>query len=300
MNFGDKFMKISVVGAGCDLGVHVYGARYGAKTIIDQINDDNIEKAIIEQDEKIIKSFDSDDLMKNLKYLNEYNHDLYDVILKFKNNDKFVITIGGDHSTAIPSVLSSCKKYEQIGLLWVDAHPDFNSFDTTITGNLHGLPCAAVANFNCNKLTEYHDGCFVNPKNIVIIGARSIDKGEIENLKKAGVTVITTADIKKNGVLNVMKKAFKIALKNVKYFHVSFDLDVIDPVECPGVSVPEVCGISKEEAFDIFNYLLKYTQKMVSFDIMEFNPVKDIDNKTLDIALYILNALISELRILDY
>ena len=284
-------MKIVLVGAGSDLGVSKDGARYGASTIINEINSD-VAKVIYNQDETIIKSFDKNDLKKNLKELNKYNKKLYDIELSLKRNDSFVITIGGDHSIAIPSVLTSCKKYQNIGLLWIDAHPDFNTFETTITCNLHGLPCAAINNYKCDKLTNFHKSHFIHPKNTVIIGARSIDKGEKENLKKAGVTIITTEEIKKYGIKKIMEKSLSIVLDGVNNFHTSFDLDVIGPKECPGVSVPEKNGLSVKEVMDIIDYLLKYKDELVSFDVVEYNPLFDIDNKTKNVALDVLNKVI--------
>ncbi len=282
--------KISIVGAGCDLGVNKDGARFGANEIIKQIDED-VTKIILNQDENIIKSNDLNDLAKNLNELNKYNEQLYNIELKLKK-DSFVITIGGDHSIAIPSILSSCKEYGDIGLIWIDAHTDFNTFETTITGNLHGLPCAAVNGYKCNQLTSFHNGKFINPKNTVIVGARSIDKEEFVNLKDAGVTIITTEEIEKFGIKKVMEKAVSIASNNSNGFHISFDLDVIDPNDAPGVSVPEEVGISKEEAFDIIDCLLEDHNKITSFDIVEYNPLYDINNKTKNIALNILNKII--------
>ncbi len=281
-------MEYIIVGAGSDLGVHVNGAKNGPAKLINNLNFD-IKKELLIQDEKIIKSLDKKDLEKNLDEVNKFNEHLYEVLNA--NKDKFIITIGGDHSISIPSVLTSCNK-DNVGLIWIDAHPDYNTFDTTITGNLHGLPCACVTGYDCEKLSYYHNGTFVNPKNTVIVGARSIDKLEMENLKKAGVTIFTTKDIKKYGTKDIMDQAFAIANNNTNKIHISYDLDVIDPIVAPGVSVPEVNGINEEEAYEIANYLHDNLDKMVALDVVEFNPKYDIDNKTLDIATNIINRII--------
>ena len=282
------FMEYILIGAGSDLGVHVNGAKSGPATLINNL-DFNIKKELLIQDEKIIKSLDKHDLEKNLDEVNKFNENLYKILNA--NIDKFIITIGGDHSISIPSVLTSCKK-DNIGLIWIDAHPDYNTFDTTITGNLHGLPCACVTGYDCGKLSYYHNGTFVNPENTVIVGARSIDKLEMENLKKAGVTIFTTKDIKKYGTKEIMDKAFAIANNGTNKIHISYDLDVIDPLVAPGVSVPEVNGIDEEEAYGIASYLHDNMDKMVALDVVEFNPKYDINNKTLNIATKILNIII--------
>ncbi len=126
-------MKYVLIGAGSDLGVHVNGAKNGPSKIINNINNDNIEKKILIQRDEIIKSTDKNDLEKNLLEVNIFNQKLYHILNSY-DKDKFLITIGGDHSISIASGLTSCNK-ATVGLIWIDAHPDFNTFETTITGN---------------------------------------------------------------------------------------------------------------------------------------------------------------------
>ena len=286
-------MAITLVGAACDLGVSKDGASKGAEAIINDLSND-INKIIIKQDQNFVKSTDKNDKAKNLDEVNKFNKYMYEKELELKNNDSFVISVGGDHVMGIPPVLSSVKKYGEIGLIWVDAHPDFNTFETTITGNLHGLPCAAVAGYHCDKLTEFHDGNYVNPKNIVIVGARSIDEGEMVNLKDAGVTIISAEEVRKMGVKNVMDKAYKIALQNTGKLHISFDLDVIDPNDAPGVTVPEKDGILEDEAYEIINYITDRYNVLTSLDVVEYNPVYDLGGKTKKIAVNLVNNAIEK------
>ena len=286
-------MTIKLVGAACDLGVSKDGASEGAESIMNDLSN-NVDKIIIKQDENFAKSYSKEDKAKNLDEVNKYNMNLYNEELKLKQESNFVITIGGDHVIGIAPVLSSVKEYGDIGLIWVDAHPDFNTFDTTITGNLHGLPCAAVAGYKCDKLTEFHDGKYVNPKNIVIVGARSIDDGEMINLKDAGVSIITSEEVKKMGVKNAMDKAYEIALKNTGKLHISFDLDVIDPNDAPGVTVPEENGILENEAYEIMNYITDRYDVLTSLDVVEYNPIYDLGGKTKKIALNLVNKAIEK------
>ena len=115
------------IGAGSDLGVHINGASLGPKTILNKLNKRNI---LLEQDKNIIKSQDKLDLRKNFNELNKFNQELYNTI---KKENKFCITIGGDHSIAIARGLASLEKYENLGLIWIDSHLDYNTFKTTIT-----------------------------------------------------------------------------------------------------------------------------------------------------------------------
>lgn len=275
------------IGAGSDLGVHINGASLGAKTILNKLNKKNI---LLEQDKNIIKSQDKLDLRKNFQELNKFNQELYNII---KKENDFCITIGGDHSIAIPSGLASLKKHKNLGLIWIDSHLDYNTFKTTITGNLHGLPLACLNGLN-QELSEYHEGNYFNPKNTVVIGYRAFEENahdEIENIKTMGVTVYTTNDLKEYGIKKIFDEAFSIATKNTNGIHVSFDLDVIDPNLAKGVSVPEVNGINQDEVLEVLNYLKLKKDLIKSFDLVEYNPLHDTDKKTLNIALNIIKEI---------
>ena len=278
-----------IIEAKSDLGLHIDGANLGPSLITS--NRDN--KIIIEK-ENCIKSTNPNDLKKNLKEVNNFNTKLYNTVIDVLNNNKFPITIGGDHSIAIASSLASRNKCN-IGIIWIDAHLDYNTFETTITGNLHGLPLAAV-NGLAKDLTPFTN-TFINPKNTVVVGYRAKEdnaKVEVDNILNAGGTIFTTDDIKKYGVKKVMEEAIKIASNNTDGIHISFDLDFIDPIDAPGVSVPEVDGIDKKTALEVIHYL-NNTNNIKSFDIVEYNPLNDKDNITLDIAKEILDYVINNI-----
>ena len=277
-----------IIEAKSDLGLHIDGANLGPSLITS-----NIDNKIIIEKENCIKSNDPNDLKKNLKEVNNFNTKLYNTVLNCLNN-KFPITIGGDHSIAIASSLASRSK-NNIGIIWIDAHLDYNTFETTITGNLHGLPLAAV-NGLAKDLTPFTN-TFINPKNTVVVGYRAKEdnaKVEIDNILNAGGTIFTTDDIKKYGVKKVMEDAIKIASNNTEGIHISFDLDFIDPKDAPGVSVPEIDGIDKKTALEVIHYL-NSTHNIKSFDIVEYNPLNDKDNITLDIAKEILYYVINNI-----
>ena len=280
--------NITIIGAGTDLGVHIDGARFGPKKIIDTL-DNNYKKILIEQDTNIIKSNDKNDLKKNEQEINKFNEKLYDTIL---NENNFCITLGGDHSIAIASGLASLKKNKNLGIIWIDAHLDYNTFLTTITGNIHGLPLATLNGLN-KELSSFHDNTYFNPKNTVVVGYRAYEENaisEINNTSMMGVTVYTTKDIKEYGVKKIMEQAFKIANKNTDGVHISFDLDVIDPNIAKGVTVKEKDGLNLDEVNEITDYLTKQTN-IKSFDLVEYNPLNDTDNQTLEIAKNILDKI---------
>lgn len=279
-------MNTVLIGAGSDLGVHIDGAHLGPLQLLnDMKNYYNGEMINIMQDEAIIKSRNLSDRKKNEYEINKFNKKLYEVELEKHNANLFPITLGGDHSIAIASALASAKKYERIGMIWIDAHTDYNTGKTTVTGNIHGLPCAAITGYEyTDQLRGFFDGNTIDPRRTVIIGARSIDPWEQDNIKYSGVTVYTTEDIKTKGIKTVVEEAFEIATDRTKGVHVSYDLDIIDPDVAPGVSVPEVDGLNEQEAMHLLQEVLNHINDITSFDIVEFNPLRDINRKTEQIA----------------
>ena len=283
-----------IFGAGTDLGVHIDGASLGPIQLMNDLKSFyKGESMLFSQDKSIIKSRNLSDRRKNEYEVEKFNTELYKAIVDKCKEEYFPIMIGGDHSAAIASALASAKVNIDVGMIWIDAHTDYNTFESTVTGNIHGLPLAAINGFKNNELRFFHDGKVIQASKTVIIGARSIDDGEKDNVKYSGVTVFTTEDIKEKGIEAIMEEAFKIAGYKTKGIHVSYDLDVIDPDIAPGVSIPEFDGISEEEAMQINEYLVKHINDIVSFDLVEFNPLRDIDRKTEQIGLNILAQIIS-------
>lgn len=287
-------MRTMIFGAGSDLGVHIDGASLGPKQLLNDLSSFyKGESMLFQQDPNIIKSRNFGDRRKNEYDVEKFNSALYKAIVEKSKEEYFPILIGGDHSVAIASALASAKVNTDVGIIWIDAHTDYNTFETTITGNIHGLPLAAITGYKCNELRYYHDGKVIQPSRTVIIGARSIDDAEKDNLRYAGVTVFSTQDIKEKGIDTIMDEAFKIAGYKTKGIHVSYDIDVIDPYVAPGVSIPEYDGISEEEAMKINEYLVKHMKDILSFDLVEFNPLRDQDRRTEQIALNILTQIIT-------
>lgn len=289
--------NIDIIGACSDLGVHVNGAHLGPENLIKKINSNSIhEIKTIKYDTNIQKELDKDNKKKNLNEINQYNEKLYYEIKNTLENNYLPITLGGDHSIAIASALASIQKHNNLGIIWFDAHGDFNTFETTTSGNIHGLPFAAITGYEKKLLTEFHNGNYFNFKNAVLVGASDIDEPyELQNLRDAGVTIFTAEDIKKFGAESIYTKAFEIASNGTNGIHISYDIDVIDPSIAPGISIPTNNGISLEDAFTFKDYMIKNKEKIKSIDLVELNPLNDINKKTEKIATFILNELIEKL-----
>lgn len=283
-------MKTILIGACSDLGVHHNGTKNGPIEILKDYKD----KIMLYQNENYIKSLDKKDLRKNLEELNIFNQKLYQIIDKEIKKGNIPLTIGGDHSISISSALAS-RNNNNIGIIWIDAHTDFNTFETTTTGNIHGLPLATITGYK-NQILRTFGNNTINPKNAVIIGARSIDSLEYDNLNNAGITYYTTKDIYKYGIQKIVEKSILIASNNTEGIHISCDLDIIDPSFAPGVSVPELNGITDKDILKITKEILKFKNLIKSYDLVELNPDKDINNKTLKIANTLLKTIKSSLE----
>ena len=280
-------MNLEFILACSDLGVHVNGSKNGPITIYEEIKKDFINSTctIIETKKDIIKSVDYLDKAKNLDAVNEFNKNLFNDVTHSLNSGKFPLILGGDHSIAIGSALASLNYYKNLGIIWIDSHGDYHNFDTTPSGNIHGLPFAAITGFKKTEaITKHISSSFFNPKNAVLVGARDMEDEEIVNLKEAGVTIFTTEDLKKYGINNIMTKAIEIASNETNGIHISYDVDVIDPEIAMGVSVPAIDGITENEAIQIIDILVQNKEKIKSLDLVEYNPELDKNNLTLEIA----------------
>lgn len=282
-------MKTMIFGAGSDLGVHIDGAHLGPVQLMNDLKSFyKGESMSFIQDENIIKSRNLSDLKKNEYEIEKFNTTLYKAMVEKIKEKYFPILIGGDHSVSVASALASAKVNGNIGIIWFDAHTDYNTFETTVSGNIHGLPLAAINGYKNEELRYFHDGNVIQAAKTVVVGARSIDDWEKDNIKYSGITVFTTQDIKEKGVEAIVEEAFKIAGYKTNGIHISYDLDLLDPEVAPGVSIPEFDGISEEEAMKINELILKHINEIVSYDLVEFNPLRDQNRRTEQIALNLL------------
>jgi len=285
--------NINIIKACSDLGVHKNGTHLGPDIIMENIKDIASTNVYRLEKSDCKKELDQNNKKKNLKHIKEFNNRLYKTVSNVLTSNNTPLTIGGDHSIAIATALASIKKWRNLGIIWIDAHSDYHTFETTVTGNIHGLPLATITGQDCNDLCKFHNGAFYNPKNTVIVGARSIDyPGEYINLEKAGVTVFTIEDVKKEGIENILEKSIEIASTNTEGIHMSLDVDVLDPDIAPGVSVPEVDGINEDEFYTVIDKINEHQNIIKSIDLVEYNPKYDVENKTLNIVTKALKKLL--------
>jgi len=199
------------------------------------------------------------------------------------------LVLGGDHSLAVGSVSGVAEFYrrkgEKIGILWIDAHSDINTPETSPSGNVHGMPLAALLGLGPQPLGSiYGFSPKISPENAVLIGVRDIDAAERENIHRAGVTAVyTMRDIDERGMRAVMEEALKAAGNGTAGYHVSLDMDWIDPEDAPGVGTPVRGGATYREAHLAMEILADHG-RLLSFELVEVNPVIDEHNRTADLA----------------
>ena len=206
------------------------------------------------------------------------------------------IILGGDHSIAIGSVAGLAafqRKHEaRTGVIWFDAHGDMNTPETSPSGNIHGMPLAAILGHGAKELT--HISGFapkVHPEDCVLIGARSVDPEEAVTLKSSGIRIITMRELDERGMNAVMDEAMWLASRRTAGFHVTMDMDFVDPDYAPGVGTPVPGGPTYRESHLAMEKIAD-SGKMLSFELTEVNPVLDIANKTAELGVeLILSAL---------
>lgn len=210
----------------------------------------------------------------------------------------FPLVLGGDHSIVLGTLAglaaSAKKENKKIGVLYVDAHGDFNDTNTSPTGNIHGECLAASAGLGLPDLTNlYFEGQKVDPHNICFVGCRDLDPGEKVLMKKAGVTVFTMSDIDRQGFSEIVKKVLKFFETHADWIHVSFDMDVLDPMYAPGTGIPFPGGLTNREALLLMEEMASIG-KVKSAEIVEVNPILDVRNQTAILAVSLAARLLGE------
>jgi arginase len=221
------------------------------------------------------------------RYLSQIAHTcerLAELVEKQAVQGRVPLVLGGDHSAAIGTIagMSSYfrKRGQKMGVVWIDAHADMNTPATTPSGNIHGMPLAASVGIGAPELTNI--GGFapkVDAANVAIVGLRSVDDLERDNIRATGVHTFTMRDIDERGLRSVIEEAISHALRGTAGFHLSFDMDAVDPREAPGVGTPIRGGITYREAHLAMETVCD-SGLMTSLEIVEVNPVIDEVNRT--------------------
>lgn len=209
---------------------------------------------------------------------------LYDAALKSLEEGALPLVLGGDHSLAAGSVAASATwvkatHQKPVGLIWVDAHGDMNTPATTGSGNVHGMPLAALLGHEPVELSSIGGSPSVLPQHTVLVGIRNLDDQEKEQIRESGIHVFTMKDIDRDGIAKVAERALALATDGTGGVHVSFDLDVCDPAIAPGVGTPVKGGFDYREAHMIME-MLADSRRLVALDLVEVNPTLDIRNTT--------------------
>jgi arginase len=287
--------KLRVIGVPLDLGQSRRGVDMGPSAVrvaglearleeLGHVVEDagNITVAIAEQKKA------GDPHAKYLKEIAATCTKEAELVLKTLEAGKVPIVLGGDHSVGAGTVSGVAAFYRQrgqkIGLIWIDAHTDINTPESSPSGNVHGMPLAAIMGLGPAELSNiFNFSPKVAPDNCVLVGVRDIDAIERENVRKAGIGVFTMRDIDERGMRAVMEEALRKAGNGTAGYHVSLDMDWIDPEDAPGVGTPVRGGATYREAHLAMEIIADHG-RMLSFEIVEVNPVIDEHNRTADLA----------------
>jgi len=227
----------------------------------------------------------------NAKYLKEITATCIkqaELVLKTLEAGKTPVVLGGDHSVAVGTVSGVSEFFrrqnQKLGLLWIDAHTDINTPESSPSGNVHGMPLAAIMGLGPPELANiFGFSPKVAPENCVLVGVRDIDAAEKENVRKAGIEVYTMRDIDERGMRTVMEEALRAAGRGTAGYHVSLDMDWVDPEDAPGVGTPVRGGATYREAHLAMEIIADHG-RLTSFEIVEVNPVIDERNQTANLA----------------
>jgi arginase len=198
------------------------------------------------------------------------------------------VVLGGDHSLAAGSVAASADWTRAsagmpIGLIWVDAHGDMNTPQTTTSGNVHGMPLAALLGGEPVELAAIGASPSVAPAQTVLVGIRNLDEREKDRIRSSGVHVFTMKDIDRDGIARIAERALALASTGTGGVHVSFDLDACDPSVAPGVGTPVRGGLDYREAHMVME-IVADSGRLIALDLVEVNPTLDLRNTTAEFA----------------
>jgi len=292
-------MQIDIIGVPIDLGADRRGVDMGPSAIryahlhqkLDALgytleDKGNIEVALQEMCDV------TDPKLKYIDCIIPMGRRLAGAVATSIQSGRFPLVLGGDHSLSVGSIRGAAK-HRKIGVIWVDAHADFNTAETTPSGNIHGMPLAALCGFGDPRLVSLWGETppVIDPKKVAVIGARDLDPGEKNNLREAGVMVQSMEQIDRLGMVSALEKSLARVSRDVDGIYLSFDMDALDPRYAPGVGTPVPGGLTFREAH-LACEVVAETGKLIGMDMVEVNPILDIQNQTaVDAVEFISSAL---------
>ena len=275
---------IDIVGVQMDLGAATRGVAMGPMAIryggicngLRELGYEVHDKGdIIQLPEGATK-----DTLRNYEQVLDVNNRLYHSVEETLKAGHFPVILGGDHSIAAGSISAVSKHYKNIGIIWIDAHGDWNDEESSPSGNMHGMPFSAVCGHGPECMVDFGQGpVYVDPRHCVQIGGRDIDTMERVRMKEAGVTVFPINVIDKLGMEEVIRRAIHVAGTGTEGIHLSFDVDAITPEAAPGTGTIVHSGLTVREAFLAVETLAE-SEKLLAIDMVEVNPILDERNKT--------------------
>lgn len=284
-------MHIRVIGVPMDLGADRRGVDIGASAIrYAGLNDQlrYLDFEVHDLGNIFVPQPESQPIGNTrLKYLEpivKVAEELADTVTSTLKANEFPLILGGDHSIALGSITGVTRVHKDISVLWIDAHADFNTEETTPSGNIHGMILAALAGLGNSRLTDIGGWApKLDAQKIVIVGARDLDIGERELLRTHHIQVFTMSDIDQRGISDVMREALTIVEKASDGIHLSLDMDALDPVHAPGVGTPVQGGLTYREAHSAME-LIADSGRLIGMDVVEVNPILDRENATAQLA----------------
>ena len=283
--------KVRIIGVPMDLGQSRRGVDMGPSALRGAGLQASIKKLGLQVEDLGNLSVKQPEEMpvgeKRAKYLQEIAETCGDVAAAAEKSliEGFLpLVLGGDHSIAAGVAAGVAnyfrKEKKQIGYLWLDAHGDMNTPESSPSGNVHGMPLAAIMGYGAPELVDLLGfKPKAEPGNIVIVGARDLDAQERKIVKRSGIHVFTMRDIDERGMREVMADALKYAMDDTAGIAVSLDMDFVDPADAPGVGTPVRGGVTYREAH-LAMEMIADTESMVSLEVVEINPILDEHNRT--------------------
>lgn len=293
---------ISIIGVPMDLGQMRRGVDMGPSAIryagiierLEKMDYDICDLGNIDIARPDRKQPERADNLRNLSEVIGANEKLAEVVDEEIKKNRFPLVLGGDHSIAIGSIAGVANHYENLGVIWYDAHGDINTVETSPSGNIHGMPLAVSLGYGHEKLTKImRQHPKIKPENVVLIGIRDLDEGEKELLRELNIKVYTMHEIDRIGMTQVMQETIAYLKERTDGVHLSFDLDGINPSEAPGVGTPVIGGVTYRESH-LAMEMLAESNLITSAEFVEVNPMLDDKNKTAILTVALVGSLFGE------
>lgn len=295
-----KNHKIDLIGVAFGLGGRFYDPFFAVQTLEARELIKALQKKIPSIDwtcKLTEKNNDSGSLSysKRVEACAEFNALLAERLITSVSQHHFPIVIGGDHTVAIGTwsgVVNALNAFEEFGLIWIDAHMDAHTPQTTESFAICGMPVAILMGYGESSLIHLQNfQPKLNPRHVVLIGVRSFESGEAQLLKKLNVTVYDMTDIKKQGFKAVFEKAVEQVTQGTKGFGISIDMDAFDPQFAPGVSYPEPNGLNPEPVISALK-VLKEDPRFKAIEITEYNPRQDKAYQTATLVQHLIESVL--------